>query len=125
MKYNEILSHEIACRVLERDANAFPDLSMRPEGQRNAITNYIKLLDIAEAINKVDGFTPDYNNTDQEKWFPVFDGSDGFAFSFSIFNFCSAYTYVGSRLSFRTEEIADFFGKQFNELHKYCLTLTK
>lgn len=107
MKYTDITSHEIACQVLGKAFNA-------------SATADQQLVDIAKAINKVDNeFKVDYKNTNQEKWFPVFDASRGFAFSASICDRWFSYSDVGSRLCerFSCEEIADFYGKQFNELH--------
>jgi len=123
MKPTEITTHEIACQVLERDPTALPDVSMLPENQKEVITTIKKLIDIAEAINKLDNdFKPDWTDFDQYKWRPWFDGSRGFAFVYSRYADWYTRTSVGSRLCFRTETLSDFFGKQFEDLHKKTLT---
>ncbi len=119
--YKEITSHEIACQVLGRDTGTIPNFSLRPKKDRAGLIALIQLIDIAEAINLVDGFTPDWKNTNQYKWRPWFDGTVGFAFSYSFCDAWHTHSYVGSRLCFRTEEISNYFGKQFQELHQLTL----
>lgn len=108
MKYTDITSHEIACKVLVKD----PALSTTVDQQ---------LDDWANAINKVDKFTADYKNPKQQKWFPIFDAEDGgFALSRAYFDDWDTNALCGSRLCerFRNEKIALFYGEQAIELHK-------
>ena len=46
---------------------------------------YKKLKVIASAINQ--GWTPDWDSSNQRKWFPYFNLSSGFGFSDSDYNF--------------------------------------
>lgn len=125
MNYKEITSHEIACKLLGRDPNTMPDVSMRPADQQAALIATAKLWDIAEAINKATDFKADFKDRNQEKWFPVFDGRSGFAFSTSNYVNWAANTRSGSRLCFENEAISDFFGTQFNDLHKEVITFNQ
>lgn len=117
MTYTDITSHEIACKVLERDPAIMPDLSMLPEYQAKKLLATKKLLDIAEAINKVTEFTPDWSNHNQWKYYPWFRFIPGSGFSCCDYYYVNTHTRVGSRLCFKDSKIAEFFGKQFIDLH--------
>lgn len=104
--YRSITSHEIACEVLGKDP-------------KESASIHDQLDDIAKAINKVDGnYKSDYSNN-EPKWYPWFDAAAGFRFSRSVCDISFSGTNVGSRLCqrFRTEQVSDFFGKQFESLH--------
>lgn len=75
------------------------------------------LFTIAEAWNKADGFIPDYDNGNQNKWFPWFKKTPA-GFVFATTDYAATYTYasLGSRLCFKTSERARQFGEQFIEL---------
>lgn len=87
-------------------------------------TNFIvavkKLALIAEVLSE--GWTPDWNNSSQKKWYPFFNLSSGFGFSPSDFNSTLTNACVGSRLCFEKEEKATYAGKQFIEIYKDFLT---
>lgn len=71
-----------------------------------------KMLVIAKALNE--GWTPDWTNGNQRKWYPWFKHNGaGFGFSFSYCVYTDSHSDVGSRLCFQTEELADYAGKQF------------
>lgn len=78
-----------------------------------------ELFTIAQAWNKEDGFTPDFSNRNQEKWFPWFVYSDkaaGFVCAYSINTATYALANIGSRLCFKTSARARQFGEQFIDL---------
>lgn len=79
---------------------------------------YKKLKIVIAAINQ--GWIPDWNNTDQKKWWPYFNLSSGFGFS--SFGYACTITFVGSRLCFESQEKATYAGQQFLELYKSFLT---
>ena len=58
-----------------------PDVSMFPQQHQTAFTNYGKLVIIAEAMNAIDKFVPDWNDRNQQKWSPWFDLEKDEAFS--------------------------------------------
>ena len=79
-----------------------------------------RLFTIAEAWNKADGFVPDFSDWHQEKWFPWFSydkKTAGFMFAYTTYTPANALATFGSRLCFKTNERAEQFGKQFEELY--------
>ncbi|MDR1981510.1 MAG: hypothetical protein LBQ39_07825 [Tannerellaceae bacterium] len=108
---------DLACEDLGID----PPQSLHDvtEKHKKALESLYKLILIAEAWNKADGFVPDYANKRQEKWFPFFTyiGADaGFASASTNYAASSAAAYSGSRLCFKTRERAEQFGTQFIDL---------
>ena len=82
---------------------------------------YKKLKVIVKAINQ--GWTPNWDNTGQRKWWPWFKLSSGFGFSASYYDFGRTGTIVGSRLCFESEEKSDYAANQFIDLYEKLLTL--
>lgn len=78
-----------------------------------------KLFTIAEAWNKADGFTPDFADRSQWKYFPWFkynDESAGFVCADASNTASYAYAHFGSRLCFKSESRAKQFGEEFTDL---------
>lgn len=89
-----------------------------------AIAAINQLFTIAEAWNKEDGFTPDFSDSEQEKWFPWFaynKNADGFVCAGT--NYTDAFAGFGYRLCFKSSERAKQFGKQFTRLYNEVFTL--
>lgn len=78
-----------------------------------------KLTIIAKALNE--GWKPNWNDSNENKYFPVFNMS-GFGFSYSDYVNLRTFSYCGSRLCFKTRELSDYSGKQFESLYKDLLT---
>lgn len=78
----------------------------------------LKLILIAKVLRG--DWEPDFSNSNQQKWIPIFKFSagSGFDVSDSDCDYGSTATIVGSRLCFPSEELSDYFGKQFIELHR-------
>lgn len=77
-----------------------------------------KLFTIAEAWNKYDGFVPDFGNANQEKYFPVFNyDRETYSFVYVDTRVTTMFSYVGSRLCFKSRERAAQFGKRFAGLY--------
>lgn len=78
----------------------------------------LKLILIAKVLRG--DWEPDFSNSNQQKWIPIFKFSagSGFVFSFSGYYCADTAATVGSRLCFPSEELSDYFGKQFIELHR-------
>lgn len=82
----------------------------------------LKLTLIARALNG--GWQPDWSNGDQKKYYPWFEisaGSSGLGFSSTHFVFVSASTGVGSRLCFKSSELAIYAAKQFEDVYNQFL----
>jgi len=109
-------SFEAALEYLGRENNAC--MCGIPDKHAKAMVAMYKLITIAEAWNKADNFVPDYDNTNQYKWFPWFQkrGTAGFVYAHTNNTASFAYAKLGSRLCFSTSERAEQFGKQFIDL---------
>jgi hypothetical protein len=79
-----------------------------------------KLKLIIKVINE--GWSPNWEDTNEKKWYPWFKVSSGFGFSDSDYFCTSAGTNVGSRLCFSSEEKSDYVAQQFIDLYKEFLT---
>ncbi len=75
---------------------------------------------IAQALNE--GWKPDWTNSGQYKWYPWFRKS-GSGLSFGGAADWASYTYVGSRLCFKSRELAEYAGKQFIEIYADFMAL--
>ncbi len=84
------------------------------------VVAYKKLTLIVKAINQ--GWEPDWDNTNERKWWPWFRLSSGFGFGYSDYYCTSTGTSVGSRLCFQSEEKSDHAAKQFIDVYKAFLT---
>lgn len=123
---------EEACTRQGYDAGKIlPDVSMFPEHHQLAITNYGKLVIISEVINAVDKFKPDWNNNDQQKWYPWFDmevddnNPSGFRFDGAYCDYTGTHPSGGSRLCFKTSKAAEYAAKQFLDLWRDMMVLPK
>lgn len=83
------------------------------------INAYAKLITIATAWNKIDGFVAYWEDTSQYKYFPWFEYSSdavGFVCTNTLSTATVASANYGSRLCFMTRERAKQFGEQFIDL---------
>ena len=115
---DKVKSFEDACKVLDITPSV-PVVTGIPEKyQKPLIANY-QLMVIAEALNE--GWTPDWSNGEWDKWHPWFDMDDSSSagrFSFGGAVDRGSRSGVGSRLCFKSEELADYAGTQFLELYR-------
>lgn len=98
-----------------------PGMEARLSGLPDEIA-YTKLKVIIEALNQ--GWTPDWSNTNEAKYYPWFEysRSSGFGFSDTNYNYTRTDTTVSSRLCFKSRELAEYAGKQFIEIYREFLT---
>lgn len=94
--------------------------NFKPTGSKDEVA-YIKLKLIAECLNE--GWTPNWDNSDEYKYYPYFDMRSGVGFSDSAYDGWRTDTHVGSRLCFKSRELAEYAGKQFEAIYKDFLTL--
>lgn len=69
---------------------------------------------IAKSLNQ--GWTPDWRNSNETKFYPYFDMSSGFRFY--DFDGWGSHSAVGSRLCFKSKELAEYAGKQFADIYR-------
>ena len=81
----------------------------------------LKLSIIARALNE--GWQPDWIDDDEYKYYPYFEYKAGFGFSHTGYDSWGARTNVGSRLCFKSRELAEYAGKQFEKLYNQLFTL--
>lgn len=82
---------------------------------------YKKLKLIAKSINE--DWTPNWNDSNEYKYYPYFDMRENVGFSFSQCYCWSTFACVGSRLCFKTKELAEYSGKQFISIYKEFLII--
>jgi hypothetical protein len=116
-KFNEIKTFDDACDELGFTQENLLNIGNHDQPDEVA---YKKLKIVVKAINQ--GWIPDWNDTDQRKWYPYFNLSSGFGFSRTFYDYAITSTDVGSRLCFETDEKAEYAGQQFLNLYKEFLT---
>lgn len=114
---DRVKSYEDACAELGRQPYN-EDALMKLGLTRNDIA-YQKMVVIVEALNE--GWKPDVCDSGVRRWYPWFDtnGSpSSFAFRGSFCDLEGAGAGSGSRLALKSEELANYCGKQFLQLWK-------
>ncbi|MCQ9638646.1 hypothetical protein MP478_04530 [Chryseobacterium sp. WG14] len=84
---------------------------------------YRQIKLIVKALNE--GWVPDWQNSNQTKYFPWFKmgSSSGSGFSYDDYDGWDTDSAVGSRLCFKSRELAEYAGKQFTEIYKKYMTI--
>lgn len=86
----------------------------------------LKLTLIARVLNE--GWTPDWTNRSEYKWWPWFkyeSSGAGFGFSCTYYGYDHTYTFVSSRLCFKTEALAKHAGETFMKEYNEFLLISK
>lgn len=78
----------------------------------NDVLAYNKLKLVVTAIN--DGWTPNWSDQNQKKWYPYFS----LIFDFEFTNSAYSYTAINSKLCFESREKSDYCATQFIDLYK-------
>ena len=113
--WRDIKTFEDACDVLGFKTNAI----FHGNDSQDEIA-FKKLKVIVKAINM--GWTPDWDNDNQRKWYPWFILSSGFGFGASGYDSAYSSTSCGSRLCTDTREKALYIAEQFKaEYQDYFL----
>ena len=119
---SEIKTFEQACMALGVDANALPDFSMIPERHWKALMAHYKLVIIVEAVNQ--GWKPDWSNHNEPKYelwpdvIPDETKPSGFGLSYGDTDCWFTNAIVGSRLCFKSRELAKHTFETFKELYE-------
>ena len=122
MSHTKIKSFEDACKILNLDSSLLPDVSMISETLRKFIVATYKLTIIAQALNS--GWEPDWDNSSEWKYAPYFRMS-GSGFSCLDCVNGDSNSDLGSRLCFKSREIAKYAGEQFTDLYKEQMLIQK
>lgn len=121
---------EEACTSRGYDAvKVLPDVSTFPAKHQKALTSHAKMIIVAEAINE--GWEPDWNDGDEDKYYPWFDmevddnNGSGFRFGDAHCDYTATGTTGGSRLCFKTSKAAEYAAKQFIDLWRDMMVIEK
>jgi hypothetical protein len=117
---NEIKSFEGACKVVGISTQ-LPEVNALPEKHQKAIKAHYMLIIIAQALNE--GWQPNWNDHNQYKYYPWFwmgdnGASPGVGFSYDGCGGDGTHSSVGSRLCYKSRELAKYAGTQFEALYK-------
>lgn len=112
---DRVKSFEDACQVLGISTNV-PEVKGLPRKHQKAIIANYKLIVIAEALNE--GWKPNWQDSDEYKYYPWFDMSNPAGVGCSYALTAASYTLAnfGSRLCLKNRELAIYFGQTFTDL---------
>lgn len=122
---DRVKTYEDACKVL--GVEPINEQNAKAQGFRSDEIARRKLETIAAALNE--GWKPDWNNTDQYKYYPYFyiqenakgKGSAGLSCASATYTATNAIAYFGSRLCFYASRLARYAGNQFTDLYEQIL----
>lgn len=119
---DRVKSFEDACQVLGISTNV-PEVKGLPRKHQKAIIANYKLIVIAEALNE--GWKPNWQDSDEYKYYPWFDMSNPAGVGYSYTNNAASNTRasIGSRLCLKNRELAIYFGQTFTDLFNDSLLL--
>lgn len=123
----QIKTFEDACKTLNLDPEkVLPDVSAFPPPHQAALIATGKLFIVADALNE--GWKPDWNNDEEYKYYPWFDLEKHETYNpsgvrFYGVNYGYDYSDVGSRLCFKSREIAEYAATQFLDLYRDLMVL--
>ena len=117
---DRVKTYEDACRVLEVDPDDMPFEEPR-NGDDVSVNAYQMLIRIVRALNE--GWTPDWSDNTTAKYYPWFEHKSGFGLSYYGYDYASTCAGVGSRLVFKSRELAEYAGKQFQDIYIQFLSL--
>ena len=122
---DRVKTYEDACKVL--GVEPINEQNAKAQGFRSEEIARRKLETIAAALNE--GWKPDWNNTDQYKYYPYFyiqenakgKGSAGLSYANTVNAASDTYATIGSRLCFYASRLARYAGNQFTDLYEQIL----
>lgn len=77
---------------------------------------YKQIKLIVKSLNE--NWTPNWDDSNEYKYYPYFDMKSGGGFSFSYCDGWYTHTAVGSRLCFSKSYLAEYSGKQFTSIYE-------
>ena len=79
------------------------------------------LVLIAQTLNE--GWKPNWKNSSEYKYYPWFEMNGSSGFRFDGFGRWHSDSYVGSRLCFKSRELAEYAGQQFTEVYRIFMII--
>ncbi len=118
----KIKTFEQACKKLGYDPEkVLPKVGTMPKHHQDATVAHAKLVIITEALN--DGWKPNWKDSSEWKYYPWFDMSSPSGPAYDVCDDWCSLSNVGSRLCFKSEELAEYAGKQFQKLYRQYFVL--
>lgn len=117
---DRIKTIEDVCKEHGFTLESFDDTYKNLEEDEKA---YLLTKMLAESLNE--GWTPDWSNANQYKYYPWFEMEGSSGFRFDDYGGWHASTVCGSRLCFKSSELARYAGTQFTELYKSFMVISK
>ena len=110
---DRIKTYQDSCKDL--DTEPISDDYFQDSGLTEDEIAFRKIKAITKSLNE--GWKPDWNNSNEKKWYPWFKLSSG-GFVFDDAGYCCSVAGAGhgSRLCFKSEELAEYAGKQFIDI---------
>lgn len=116
---DRVKTFEDACEVLgvnpEEYKVSVPVFSVH---HSKALLAHMKLVVIAEVLNE--GWKPEWSDGGEGKYYPWFNMGYplGVELSYHSYGNWPRYSSISSRLCFKSRELAEYAGKQFEDLYK-------
>lgn len=104
-----------------------PDVKDYWKIESTGITSHViwhqKLIVITKALNE--GWIPDWENGEYDKYFNWWNMSSSSSGRFSVFGSVNQYSVsrVGSRLCFKSRELAEYAAEQFKDIYEKAYTI--
>ena len=117
----KIKTFEDACQVLNLDPTHLPIVDLLTEKDRKSIIAYYKLTIIIRALNE--GWEPNWKDSNEFKYYNYLFVRSGSCFVYSYTYFTNSDTFLGSRLCFKSSELAKYALSQFNNLYEDYLLI--
>lgn len=122
---NLVTSFEEACKIKGLDPEkVIPDFSCYPEEFRAPAIAHAKMLIVLDVIKE--GHKFDYNNRDEEKWYPWWDmekdKNNPSGFRLYVAYYVYSLSFVCARLSLRSRKEIQHAVKHFEGLYRDMLT---
>lgn len=127
---SNIKTVEDAFAYTGRELSVLESFNGLPEQDKSYMQASYKRAVVIEALNmEANGgqkWTPDWNNSDQNKyfswvWLKKNEAGNGFVVRDSFYRYHFTYTYVGSRLCFLSSNLVLYFNSQFPDLLQQTL----
>lgn len=122
---DRVKTYEDACKVL--GVEPIDEQNAKARGFRPDEIARRKLETITASLNE--GWKPDWNNTNQCKYYPYFyiqenakgEGSAGLSYAYTGYAATSTSAGIGSRLCFHASRLAQYASNQFTDLYEQLL----